>query len=236
MQSLKDGCPIGSYRKDNKCISFKDTKFKTAQEKHMILYNYRRFLGKLETEYKDVSTFRAFTKKLYLHLSSNCSFIAHYDRATFFGRYFTNPENTMNFLSQMAGCELWGDNGDLNAALRDETRRILPKLEPLMMMREKGNDIQQARMLLEKHGIKLPSTLETGKKSGDRYIMKADSEFMAMHGVKEIYDTKLHRFVETYIPPGEYYADAKIGVEGIKKQKLDTLNKIDRAIKEKRRE
>jgi len=102
-----------------------DSKFMTARQKEGVVRDWVRFVA---------GGFRQedFTKALYLHLTNNCSFIAHYDRMGFYQTYFSAPEDTLWFLSQFdrsQGCASveYGDShwltqdgyADVNAAMVD---------------------------------------------------------------------------------------------------------------------
>jgi hypothetical protein len=68
-----------------------DAKFMSAEEKEKALRNWQRFIE------SDFSQAR-FTKALYNHLIQRCSFIAHYNQASFYRTYFEDQEDTMKFL------------------------------------------------------------------------------------------------------------------------------------------
>ena len=73
--------------------AFTNEKFMSMEEKHTVLKAWERFLrGGLK--------WTQFTKALYHHLNQHCSFIAHYNRASFYSVYFERPTSIRTFLSQ----------------------------------------------------------------------------------------------------------------------------------------
>jgi hypothetical protein len=138
---------------------FKDTQFMTADEKRRVLNAWVRFLkGGLKWE--------QFTKALYEHLIMHCSFIAHYNRHGFYCTYFENPEDTIRFLSQFDpngdrasveyGWNSWlgDDYEDINNAMCQVLRPFMDDLRARLMGTAKNDDLNQAKALLVKHGIK----------------------------------------------------------------------------------
>jgi len=71
----------------------KATKFMRAEEKKAVLRDWQRFI---ESDFDR----KYFTKRLYDHLHLHCSFIAHFNIHGFYGTYFENPEQTLEFLKQ----------------------------------------------------------------------------------------------------------------------------------------
>jgi hypothetical protein len=71
----------------------KSTKFMPAEEKEKVLRDWQKFI-----EYD--FDFKYFTKRLYQHLTLHCSFIAHFNRKSFFDSYFTDPKQTTRFFHQ----------------------------------------------------------------------------------------------------------------------------------------
>ena len=72
---------------------FKDAEFMTAHEKEMVLKQWKIFI-------QAGFQWKHFTERLYKHLSLHAAFIAHYNRSGFYNTYFTNPEDTIRFVSQ----------------------------------------------------------------------------------------------------------------------------------------
>ncbi len=135
-----------------------DSKFMPAAEKAKVLKQWEGFLKSgLEKEH--------FTKLLYHHLIQHCSFIAHYDKAGFFGTYFDNQKDALKFFSQFdkeAGCrsieygaDWWmsGDYEDINNVMCEAFEKIKTQLIPLLKEKVKNNDINMATQLLAKHGL-----------------------------------------------------------------------------------
>jgi len=140
---------------------FKDVKFLTADEKRKILKDWERFLS-------GGCLWKDFTERLYHHLIQHCEFIAHYDRGGFYGTYFAEGENQVQFLSQFDnrgplesieyGGTSWingpdGDYKDINTAMIEVAAKYIPHLIEDAKGRQKEKDIATARALLEKHGI-----------------------------------------------------------------------------------
>ena len=131
----------------------------TAKEKQKVLRQWRTFLKQgLERQH--------FTNSLYEHLIQHCSFIAHYNINGFYHTYFTEGEDTAQFLSQFdssKGCRsvelgmtywLTGeDYGDINIAMVNIAARYIPALTHAAQIQQKETDVTRAKALLAKHGI-----------------------------------------------------------------------------------
>lgn len=112
-------------KQDLSKYTFTDAEFQTASEKAKVLRDWERFL-RLGMEFKN------FSKLLYRHLISHCSFIAHYDRYGFYDTYFTRPSTKTRFLGQFEsgismnfGQDWWlndGRDADINRAMCDVAR------------------------------------------------------------------------------------------------------------------
>jgi len=148
----------------------KDTKFMSAQEKEKVLRDWEAFL-------KSGCKKERFTKALYHHLMQHCSFIAHYDIHGFYSTYFESGDDTAHFLSQFDsrkaqlgyggkyvplsieyGMTYWAtdeDYGDINQAMIEVAGRYINGLVNIAEMEQRATDIEQARLLLAKHGIKI---------------------------------------------------------------------------------
>jgi len=142
-------------------MQFKDVEFMTAKEKELTLKAWERF-------FKNGLQFKDFTDRLYKHLSLHCSFIAHYDRAGFYATYFEEPEDTLKFLSQFDndtnhisieyGMTYWytaSDYSDLNKAMCDVLDKYKLTLYGSLKAEQTRLDVARAKVLLEKHGIRL---------------------------------------------------------------------------------
>ena len=147
---------------------FTDTQFMSAREKTRVIQQWERFL-------QHGCKWEHFTKGLYHHLIQHCSFIAHYDRAGFYGTYFHNGEDTVHFLKQFdareaIACgiprsveygETWwvnGDYEDINKAMIEVAGKYIPGLVQSAEESQRNADLLQARALLAKHGLKLNIT------------------------------------------------------------------------------
>ena len=112
-------------------MDFRDAEFMSAAEKAKVLRAWTRFC-------RSGFKWQWFTKALYEHLIQHCSFIAHYNRAGFFGVYFAPMnERTLKFIGQFdpkgngLSVEYWTDYWwrggndvseqyyDINAAMRE---------------------------------------------------------------------------------------------------------------------
>lgn len=142
--------------------SFRDAEFMSRREKDLVLKAWVRFL-------KGGLRFGDFSRRLYEHLHLHCQFIAHYDRAGFYQTYFERGEDTSQFLSQFDGrgeCRSveygmtsWreGDYGDLAGAMVEEAAPYIPQLIEDAQARQREADLAEARQLLAKHGLDIPS-------------------------------------------------------------------------------
>lgn len=139
-------------------IEMRDSQFMTAREKELVLKAWVTFL-------KHGLKFSHFTKALYNHLTLHCSFIAHYDRAGFYGVYFEHGDDTKRFLSQFDaagpcvsieyGYTGWkdGDFSDLNNAMIEAAKPYIPELIRKASASQRDADVAQANALLRKHGL-----------------------------------------------------------------------------------
>lgn len=113
---------------------FSNSKDMSADEKSTVYAAWIRFVN---SGFKEVH----FTKALYQHLILHCSFIAHYNRATFYDLYFRNEDMRDQFVNQFTTgkpCEgflsymwLWGGNDycqqfyDINTAMVNYCREVM---------------------------------------------------------------------------------------------------------------
>ena len=138
-----------------------DGQFMTAEEKRLTLKHWETFLkyGCLE---------KLFTKRVYEHLSGHCSFIAHYNREGFYDTYFKSGYDTAHFLSQFddkngepASIEytgtFWlnGSYADINKSMVLVARKYIPALMKKALAGQKKADVNFAKGLLAKYGLKL---------------------------------------------------------------------------------
>jgi len=159
---------------------FEDVEFMTAKEKELVLKVWERFLKSLAADYDKTFVdghgntlpvpFSKFSKLLYQHLTLHCSYIAHYDRFGFYGTYFENPADTIQFIKQYDsdyGCisteyggSWWlrGDYEDLNTALCDVVNKYKNILYEKLSVKEKTDDLGQAQALAGKWGYELKGT------------------------------------------------------------------------------
>lgn len=141
-------------------VSMKDTQFMTADEKQKVLRQWASFLKSGAKE--------GFTEPLYHHLIMHCSFIAHYDRRGFYATYFSEPEDTIHFLSQFdnrngipksveyhsTGWYTDPDYHDVNAEMCRIASMYIPGLVKRLETEQENKDVQRAKLLLAKHGLK----------------------------------------------------------------------------------
>lgn len=105
-----------------KTYKLEDAEFQTAEDKRLVLVQFNTFL-------KNGMKWKHFTDRLYKHLTLHCSFIAHYNRAGFYGVYFEDPAGSVRFLNQFYngnsveyGGNYWIDypgSRDVNEAMID---------------------------------------------------------------------------------------------------------------------
>ena len=141
-----------------------DARFMTAREKELVLKAWETFL-------KHGCQKQHFTKGLYHHLIQHCEFIAHYDLGGFYSTYFEEGEDKAQFLSQFdnrnglpqsieyggTGWLTWTsteDYHDINQAMIEVARKYIPALVESARSTQKETDVQRARALLAKHGLK----------------------------------------------------------------------------------
>lgn len=142
--------------------AMRSVKFMPAEEKRKVLKQWELFLKSgLERE--------KFTKLLYNHLIQHCSFIAHYDIHGFYSTYFVEGEDTVHFLSQFDGRDGipesveyhmtgWITNeeyGDINCEMVRIASKYIPRLMTASVNKQMVDDVTRAKLLLEKHGIKV---------------------------------------------------------------------------------
>ncbi|MDG6906729.1 MAG: hypothetical protein JRN20_13190 [Nitrososphaerota archaeon] len=145
---------------EEETIALKDAEFMSAKQKRIVLKQWERFV-------ENRFSFKDFTKVLYSHLSLHCQFIAHFDRAGFYGTYFDAPEDTMRFLHQFDsdfgfesieyGMTVWITNnaeyGDVNTAMCQILNTYKTDLYAELSAKIRTNDIARATVLLERHGL-----------------------------------------------------------------------------------
>ena len=143
--------------------SLHDSKFMPVAVKSKVLKHWEKFLESGCSREK-------FTKPLYNHLIMHCSFIAHYDINGFYATYFERGDDTVHFLSQFDDSKGMPRSVEYNMTywLTDEEYydiniemvRIAGKYIPVLVKqaeaKQKRHDIHLARLLLAKHGLKLP--------------------------------------------------------------------------------
>ncbi len=145
---------------EKETIVLKDAEFMSAAEKRAVLRQWERFIA-------NRFNFKDFTKALYSYLSLHCEFIAHFDRAGFYGTYFDDPEDTLRFLRQFDGdfgfksieygLAVWITNnaeyGDVNTAMCQILDTYKTDLYAELSAKIRMNDIARAIVLLGKHGL-----------------------------------------------------------------------------------
>ena len=149
--------------------NFQDTPYMSGVQKTKVLTAWVRFL-------KGGLQFSQFTKTLYDHLIQHCSFIAHYSRAGFYSHYFEDGDSTALFLSQFDargsclsveyGDRYWltGDHEDLNRAMIEEAKELIPSLATAAYRKQQATDIAKATALFAKHGLRC----DVGEESTDQ--------------------------------------------------------------------
>lgn len=137
--------------------TFRDSPFMSACDKELVLKAWVRFL-------KHGLRWEDFIDRLYNHLHLHCSFIAHYNRRGFYDEYFESGEDTVRFLSQFdkrgdcssveyGGGWRHGQYEDLAEAMIEEAAAYIPELMRTAALKERNDDIAEAKRLLAKHGL-----------------------------------------------------------------------------------
>ena len=140
----------------------KDTEFLSAKEKVQVLKAWKRFLESgCRRDY--------FTEAVYKHLTLHCCFIAHFNRAGFYDTYFEHGDDLAHFLTQFDNSKgipqsieygaIWwyADSryNDINAEMCRIAMPLIPALTGRAKAEQRAEDIEHARRLLAKHGIKV---------------------------------------------------------------------------------
>ena len=141
-------------------IELKDSLYMSAKDKALVLRQWKRFL-------KNGLLFKDFTSRLYNHLHLHCQFIAHYNREGFYATYFERGDDTVRFLGQFNpkgdnvsveyGRDDWvaGDYADINQSMIDIVGEYIPGLVEEAKRTQRVEDVEQARVLLAKHGLSI---------------------------------------------------------------------------------
>lgn len=124
-----------------KCLKFHDTEFMTAEEKRLVLRDWRAFIA---GDFKRL----AFTKRLYSHLILHCGFIAHYDQDGFYAHYFeAGTDRLQRFLDQFdrqKGCcsAEFGDAGWYSGPrYRDLSGAMVDAMTPYLKRIRRASDV-----------------------------------------------------------------------------------------------
>lgn len=142
---------------------FVDVQYMTANDKRLVLRAWVRFL-------RHGLRFQDFSKRLYDHLIQHCSFIAHYNKAGFYGYYFDLGNKTVHFLGQFDErnashngvpnsaeyhADYWGDGdyADINRAMVAAATPFIPGLIETAKAKQRAADLAEAARLLGKHGM-----------------------------------------------------------------------------------
>ena len=137
---------------------FSSVKFMRKEEKEKVLKDWKYFI-------ESVFSYRAFTKRIYQHLTLHCMFIAHYSKDGFYSIYFIDPEDTLKFLRQFDknfnfksieyGSDIWlkGDYEDINRAMCEEIEECKKELYQRLNPKMRENVVREIDSLCEKHGI-----------------------------------------------------------------------------------
>ncbi|MDP2720536.1 MAG: hypothetical protein Q8O75_01155 [bacterium] len=111
-------------------MNFTDAQFLTKKEKELTYKQWVSFINWLADSERSKETigsdyggeidpkgYRLFTDRVYKHLSLHCGFIAHYNRAGFFGTYFNSGIDTETFFNNLINNGGYGDTQDLTQAM-----------------------------------------------------------------------------------------------------------------------
>lgn len=143
---------------------FKDVKFMTAKEKETVMTQWRGLIVALIGGKHGASLRPYFKRALYHHLMQHCGYIAHFDEGGFFSEYFEVPEDTLRFFKHFTSegqsyCH--EDYRDINGMMRlflgvsSDPDSNYGAITRKMSEEQKNEDILRARMLLNKHGLKM---------------------------------------------------------------------------------
>ncbi len=137
---------------------FTSVKFMSKKEKEEVLKDWKCFI---ESEF----SYRAFTKRIYEHLTLHCMFIAHYSKDGFYSTYFRDPEDTLKFLRQFDrdfnfksieyGSDVWlkGEYEDINRAMCEEIEKCKEEPYQRLNLKMRENVLREIESLCEKHAI-----------------------------------------------------------------------------------
>src|SRR3990167_5556459 len=105
-------------------MDFTDAEFLTKKEKELTYKQWVNFINWLSAGEKSDDTigsdyggyinargYKLFTDRVYKHLSLHCGFIAHYNRAGFFGTYFNSGNDTETFFNNLINDGGYGEIG-----------------------------------------------------------------------------------------------------------------------------
>ncbi len=138
--------------------NFTSVKVMRKEEKEKVLKDWRSFI-------KSGFSYRAFTKRIYEHLTLHCMFIAHYSKDGFYSTYFIDPKDTLKFLRQFDkdfnfksieyGSDIWlkGEYEDINGAMCEEVERRKEELYQRLDFKMRENVLREIESLCKKHGI-----------------------------------------------------------------------------------
>ena len=141
-----------------KKYNFTSVEFMSKEEKGKVLRDWKSFI-------KSGFRHRAFTNRIYQHLTLHCMFIAHYSKDGFYSTYFVNPEDTLKFLRQFDkdfefksieyGTNIWikEDYKDINLAMCEEIEKCKKELYKRLNLKIRANAIGKIENLCQKHGI-----------------------------------------------------------------------------------
>ena len=151
---------------------FTDTEFMTGADKQLVLKQWRTFL-------RSGLQRKQFSKRLYKHLTLNCSFIAHYDIDGFYATYFVQGRDVIRFLSQFitggAGGATWwlsGEYADINKAMCEMAQEYAPSLLATANNQQRNDDLSAARVLLWRADSTLLTRIE--RELGKMLLQRSD--------------------------------------------------------------
>ncbi len=139
--------------------SFTSVKFMRKEEKEKVLKDWQAFI-------KSGFSYRAFTERVYEHLTLHCMFIAHYSKDGFYATYFADPEDTVRFLRQFDmdfgfrsieyGMDIWtkGYYEDINRAMCKEVEKLKPEISERLNLEIRKNALRKVEKLCQEHGLK----------------------------------------------------------------------------------
>jgi hypothetical protein len=150
---------------------FTPTKFSTAADKAEFGNHFLRFI---ESEWAQA----LFTKDFYQRLSMCFGHIAHVDRPTFYGTWFTSDQDRLRFLENTLNWPCWGDPeytfSDVERAIQQEVRKrnYLARYQLRVAEAERAHEMETLRRLEAKYRVPSNRTDDAGATTADLAVVE----------------------------------------------------------------